>query len=668
MFRSQKVAMNPGNPAISRLYTIALFSLHLGIVAAAVSPSASAQEAASHRDTSADNEMLLADDMITTATKTVQRLRDSPAAATVITEEEIAQSGATTITELLRSVPGVDVMSPNQSQVNVSIRGFNQVFANKVLVMVDGRSINQDIQGNIFWNTEPLLVTRIKRIEIVRGPGSVLYGANAFGGVIDIITKTPEEMAAGKNPGTFLGAYGEQRSTFAETTYTLGKTQDWAVTLGAGFHGTTGFGSHQIGQVHDRSRVPIFTANLQKQVSHGSLLFSVNNSDATADLSADIVYQNADWHTNSAMLSYNEDRGANPIAARAYGNFLRLSSGAIYTASAAYNLEVQQQRRLSVQHDLIYGGSYRLDQFISSLTGVTRHSQHLAGLFLQDQYQVDAATSLFAGLRWDRHSVYGSQLSPRVSLVHHLTHDQSARLSYGTAFRAPTLIETYLNIQQPVVPGLDVNFLGNVNIKPEKVASTEAGYRLDLRNGYVGLNLFYNQITDIIESASSQFAPSPPFPPGIPTKVQFQNRGTAHAAGLELDGSFQIRAGWHGLANYSYQDVKNKDGQPTDFSPKHKINLALTSDESHRWTAYTAVHFVSSSSFATASLRAYTTLDARIGYKLGRQDQSWTISVAATNLLNDHHREFIDALSPANNAVVSQPMQRTLWLMVAGKL
>ena len=401
-----------------------------------------AQSVGSSRATSEDTELLLTDEpVVYSAAKTLQRISDSPAAVTVITEEQIQSSGATSIPDLLRSVPGVDVMEPNKSQANVSIRGFNQTYSNTVLVMVDGRAINQLILGNIFWNTEPILLTRIKRIEIVRGPGSVLYGANAFNGVINIITKTPEDMAETKTPVSLVGAYGEHESAFTEGTYSTGKANDWALTLGAGYHATAGFGGKLSPAVDDRSEVPILTADLQKQLHHGSLLLSANNSDARADLSAELVVPNADWHTSSVSLAYASAHEANPITAHAYGNFLRLSGNNFYAATDTYDLEVQQQRRLSAKHTLIYGGNYRADQSIFTLTGPNRQHQQLYGLYLQDQYQIGPATSLFAGLRWDQHSVYGSEVSPRLSLVHHLSQDQSVRLSYGTAFRAPTFVE-----------------------------------------------------------------------------------------------------------------------------------------------------------------------------------------------------------------------------------
>ncbi|MEO7717753.1 MAG: TonB-dependent receptor [Capsulimonas sp.] len=496
--------------------------------------------ASGDRDTSADNELLLASDaMIVTASKTAQSITDAPAAVTVITAEHIQQSGATSIAELLRSVPGVDVMEPNKSQVNVAIRGFNGVYANKVLVMVDGRSINIDIDGNVFWNMEPLLLSRIARIEVVRGPGSVLYGANAFGGVINIITKTPQELLAAGKRTSATAAYGEHSSTFIEAANTQGKAGDWAIVVGAGYHGSTGFGERQSGHVRDSSRVPILTLDAQKQLSRGSLTFAAANSDAIGDLSMQITALDAKWRTNSFTLTYNEDKGPNPIMARVYRNSQSVNGSGFDFKGQILNAELQQSRRLTDRHQLLYGASYRHADYSTTLTGKDTHGQDLSGMFVQDQVEIDDVTNLFAGVRWDRNPLYPAQISPRLSVVRHLPKDQTVRLSYGTAFRAPTQIDTYLELSIPLAPGIDLRNIANTHLKPEKVSSFEAGYRRDFSAGYVGLNLFYNDITDIIGSVVKQVAP-PPFPAGIPTLIQSENLGTARAVGFELESGFSL--------------------------------------------------------------------------------------------------------------------------------
>lgn len=625
------------------------------------------------RDTSDSNELLLLDDpIVTTATKTSQRVSDSPEAVTVITEDEIRKSGATNIPELLRSVPGVDVMEPNDSQANVSIRGFNQLFANQLLVMVDGRSIYDDFYGAVYWNTNPLLISRIKRIEIVRGPGSVLYGANAFAGVINIITKTPAEMAAATHPGTFIGAVGEQSSLFSEATYS-GAARDWAYTLGAGYHSTKGLGGQRPGQVKDSSRVPIFTLDIQKRLPHASLQLSADTSDARTDLSAQTALNDAEAHTGSVSLSYAQDQVENPITIRGFRNFVRLAAPGFYAASRTDTLEMQQQRKISARQGLIYGGSYSNVSVDSTVLGSHNYSEQLFGLYVQDEYHFTPATDLFAGIRYDHHSVYGSEVSPRLSLVHHLGREQTVRLSYGTAYRAPTFLETYLDQTVPLAPGLNESLNGNTNLTPEKVSSIEAGYRVDVRGGYIGLNLYDNHITDVIETAPLQFAPSPPFPPGIPTNLSYENTGSARAAGFELEGSFPVAKEIHGLANYSYENAKYGNGKAVDLSPHNKVNLVLQSEWRSPWSAYTAIHYVGSSRYNNNNVgsplpnRAYTTMDAGVGYRIGSEGRPLEISIAATNLLDDHHREMPDVPTTLEDAPQSAPQSRTLWAMIGGK-
>ena len=130
--------------------------------------------------------------------------------------------------------------------------------------MVDGRRINEDFHSSVFWVTTPILLSRIKRIEVVRGPGSVLYGADAFSGVINIILKTPSEMAAETKQGTFVGQYESHTTDFAEGSYTVAsKNNDLAMTVGAGYHGVTGPYQGQPNRVQDSSSIPIYTLDVE---------------------------------------------------------------------------------------------------------------------------------------------------------------------------------------------------------------------------------------------------------------------------------------------------------------------------------------------------------------------------------------------------------------------
>jgi len=618
------------------------------------------------RDTSASTELLLdGDDIVTTATRTAQRLGDSPEAVTVITADDILASGATTIPDLLRSVPGVDVMEPNPSQPNVAIRGFNTVFNNTVLVMVDGRRINEDVHSSVFWTVDPILLSRIKRIEIVRGPGSVLYGADAFSGVINIILKTPLECANETKEGTFIGSYENHNTNFAEATDTVSRKNDWAVTFGAGYHGTTGLYAGQPGSVPDSSSVPIYTLDAQKKTSRGSLLFSADDTSAKADISSEIVIPDGRFYINSFALSYNEDKGANPVTAKLYQSDLDISSGAFDANARDDEFDIQQQRPLGQQSSLTYGATYRTSSAKTVTTGPDTYNEHLGGVFLQDQDQIGPKTTLFGGVRDDDHSVYGTQISSRFSAVNHLSTNSTLRLSYGTAFSAPTLADNYLDFSSEV-EGLTVNYVNNTSLRPEKIVSSEAGYRIEFPEGYAGLNIFYNNISDIIQTAVVSYAP-PPYPAGIPTEVDFQNFGTAHASGFELESKFALTHIWSGLANYSYENVKAENGQTEDYSPDSKFNLTVESDQLRRVSGYLVGHYVSSSTSSGVSLRAYTTVDARIAYRLGASQGAWTASLASTNLLDDHHEEFVDVSGVGEQIPIGESSERSIRIELNGR-
>ncbi len=162
-----------------------------------------------------EEEYFQAGDWVETAAKRVQPIREAPAAVTVLTEEDIHNSGATNLGDLLRGVPGLEVISFSASDYEIGARGQDKAMENGVLVLVNGRSVYEDFFGVVIWNKKSLALEDIKRIEVVRGPGSVLYGANAFHAVINIITKAP-----GEDPGarvSFTGGPDSLIGTLAES-------------------------------------------------------------------------------------------------------------------------------------------------------------------------------------------------------------------------------------------------------------------------------------------------------------------------------------------------------------------------------------------------------------------------------------------------------------------
>jgi iron complex outermembrane receptor protein len=163
-------------------------------------------------------ELIKEEETVSIASRYEQPISRAASNVYVITDEDIRQSGATDLPTVLRRIPGMEVMQMSGATYNVSVRGDNQASANKLLVLVDGRSIYVDVQGSMFWKAIPVTLPEIKRIEVIKGPASAVYGFNAFDGVVNIITKSPEEMK-----GTTLQFGGGTYGTIQVPPFKLGR-------------------------------------------------------------------------------------------------------------------------------------------------------------------------------------------------------------------------------------------------------------------------------------------------------------------------------------------------------------------------------------------------------------------------------------------------------------
>jgi outer membrane receptor protein involved in Fe transport len=321
---------------------------------------------------------------------------------------------------------------------------------------------------------------------------------------------------------------------------------------------------------------------------------------------------------------------------------------------------------------VVYGTSYRSIDFSSNLTGRQAHQENLEAIYLQDEFHFARQTSLFAGLRLDQNSLYGTEFTPRLSLIHHLPHRQSLRLSYGTSFRAPSLDESYEDVSLSIAPGVNSTLLGNTHLVPEEMVSYETGYRKEFRNGFWGINAFYNRVSQLIVLEPTGFLPSPPYTPYTPSSVENVNAGTATMGGFEIEGDLALGKRLRLLANYAYQDVSTPTGYALGIlAPKHKINLALRANLSQRIEAFLGAHFVGASTLSSsgggATVPAYVRVDARFGYRFGTRNRPWTVAVSAANLLNDGHIEYPIVTAPGTPAQVA-PQHRTVYLSITGKL
>lgn len=600
---------------------------------------------------------LLREETIITPLRHEHSISQAPSNVYVITDEDIRHSGATDLPTVLRRVPGLEVMQMNGADFNVSARGDNQVFANKMLVLVDGRSIYVDVQGSVFWKAIPVTLPEIKRIEVVKGPIESLYGFNAFDGVINIITKAPEEMK-----GTTVQLGGGEFGTLTNAA------------VHAGRHGRLGYrlsaGEDQNQQWKDRGALAFraykFNAQTEYALSGQSRLLlsgglvDANRFQGPVTDRATLIGQFTDSYANATYERPNFfvrawwrefDTTADFFTHPGLAPFLsirdRNGSGRAAFVNDSYNLEAQHAVELAGSNRLTYGVNYRHNSLSSNIIDRFGREDRL-GFYLQDEWHATRALTFIAGLRYDLHTEINPTISPRIALLYKLSSDQTLRASVSVAYRPPTLLETHLDTRPVVLTptGPETTFgLPTSNLKPEQIVSYEAGYqgwflrhRLRVRS-----DLFFNHISDLIAIAD----PS--------TQTSFNvNSGEGDIYGGEASVEFLAARWLSGFANYAYQEISQTfAGRVQRGGPRFKFSAGLRGEWSNGVSGEVVLHHYGAavypvdptfSSFASLGaaqpdprIGSYNLLNLRVAYVFWRERAE--AAVSAFNALNDRHKE-----------------------------
>lgn len=462
---------------------------------------------------------------VVTASRGAQSPLDAPNSTTIITRQDIELSGITRIPELLRRVAGTDVMQVSGGDSNVSMRGFNRRLSNKVLVLVNGRSVYNDILGSTFWESLSIDVDQVERIEIVRGPGSALYGADAFSGVINIITIAPGKGRNGMRVGVgdHLTGYGSVWGT--------GRDGDLAYRASAGYtrypRWTKELAEDRIDATSNHIDGDLGAENLRldlrtsRRVDKDSELqlgggFSRSKIDFYAvgpfndygvDMdNTDVTFAFRSPHVN--LRTYYARLDAHAEANTAYLGHTHYPTSPVQNAIDA-ELELVEDFRLpeALHHDLHVGLGYRLKNIEWSYLIDDPPIEHHGAVFLQDSIGIGKHVTFVAGGRVDYlpylESVEGS---PRGSLIIKPTDRQAVRLGVSTAYRQPTFLESYLALPiQLQFPGVDLYSASEnerdpeLKILPERVLSFEASYLNQASDAFeFELNAYYSRVTDLI--------------------------------------------------------------------------------------------------------------------------------------------------------------------------
>ncbi|MEZ4318634.1 MAG: TonB-dependent receptor [Myxococcota bacterium] len=469
--------------------------------------------------------------LVVTASRVGQAPLDSPSTITVLTDEDLRLSGATTLPDVLRRVVGVDVMSLSSGQADVSIRGFNRELANKVLILVDGRSTYLDFLGATLWASIPISIDEIDRIEVIRGPGSAVYGANAVTGVINIITRTPgaEPRTVFRGSGGTSG-YGKGSIT---TSQRAGRT---SVRLGAAYD--------QMGRWAKSARIqdqpePEQSALESPLVDDENIGRRVLKADARIDRSiGDDSYvslsgglarvDTMEFFNIGALGDYviddlqhhyaRTDIGWNVLHFRAFWNHDQAFTGPYAAQKGSRDLnarfqsdtvDVELEAPLSfstgpLDHVLNVGLGYRrLDTRFSYLDGGFEQpyvQNHFRG-FLNEELTWNAL-KVVGSLRVDKHPLLKLQqtISPRAAVIYRLFDQTSVRATAGSAFRQPNNIESYMDFNLPAsADGAYIRDFGSTSLAPEQITTVELGVHDESTYFHAAdVVVYYNRVTNLI--------------------------------------------------------------------------------------------------------------------------------------------------------------------------
>lgn len=532
------------------------------------------------------------------ASKHEQVIAEAPANVTVIDSDEIKKYGYRSFPDILRSVPGMYV-TDDRNYSYLGIRGFNRPgdYASRVLVLVNGHRVNENVfDGVVISQSSPIDVDLISRVEVIRGPGSSIYGNNAFFAVINVITKDGKDFNGGEASGTFasFGTY-EGRFSYGQK-----------LTNGVEFLAS---GSYYNSDGPSRLYYPQFNSpsnNVNNGVTRHTdyeNAYSFFGSVSWKDFSFEGNYINREKGipTGSYGTIFGDDRAktvnqrgyANLRFAHTFENQLELTANVFYdyfaydgdypldysTYTSIYKdfaegqllgTDVQAIQKFYDRLTVTVGGEFhenlKQDQGSyeknPSVVYFDDHRRTLDFAFYgQAEFQIQTNLILNAGLRYDYFETFGSTLNPRLALIYSPVPTTTLKALYGTAFKAPNAYELYY---------AGPSNKGNLDLDPEKITTYELVYeqRLGKHLQFVGSG-FYYQIDNLINQTSDG---------GSPAKLVYENsdKATAYGAELGLEGKFT--GGLRTRVSYSFQETKDdQTGDILSNSPRHlaKLNLIL---------------------------------------------------------------------------------------------
>jgi iron complex outermembrane receptor protein len=593
--------------------------------------------------------------------KQPESVRRTAAAIYVITQDDIRRSGATTLPDALRLAPGVIVNQSDSNRWAVGIRGFADIFSKSVLVLIDGRSVYTPLVGGVHWAVQDVMLGDVERIEVIRGAGGSIWGANAVNGIINVITRNAADSqglrltaaAGGVEQGRLSARYGGRAAGMDYRVYAK------VFSRAAQFHadGTDFDAWHaaQSGFRADWNRSAESTVTLSGDLystrtgERADVSFYTPPSVQTIDGRLDLTGGNLTFRWQQTLAGGGSSR------LQAY--YDRTNRDGFTFGEVRNTLDVDYNLQLPIGHrqTLSFGAGGRISpstitQVVPTLNFLPNaKTGTLASLFAQDDIALlPERLALELGAKVERNNYTGAEVLPSARVVATPGRNQTFWASITRSIRTPSRFERDLSFEllaDPRVP-VYVELAGSAEFGSESVVGTEAGYRTLLATSlYVDVAAFYDDYADLAGFGNAALSTSFDPVPRLLLTLPFANSVQATTRGIEISPDWKPLSVWQLKGSYSYLNLRaSNDAGFTDTSqrdnyvglaPHHQVRVQSRLDLTPRVELDQTYRYVSA--LPAQQVPAYATLDARVAWKVS---PAISVSLVGQNLLQPHHQEF----------------------------
>jgi iron complex outermembrane recepter protein len=577
---------------------------------------------------------------ITSVSRTHEPLSDAAAAVYVITREEILNSGARSLPDILRLAPNLQVAQITSSSFAITARGFNGTAAAKLLVLIDGRSVYTPFHSGVAWDVQDVPVQDIERIEVISGPGATLWGANAVNGVINITTrKASETLGASLQIG---GGNLEQRGsvqygghaddTLAYRAYVDSFHYGDDVTA-TGMNADDAWHKYQGGFRLD------WMPGMDLVTVQGDVYQGTENKFQSAD--------QGDFGHNLITRWNHAFAEGSALQVQAYYDYTKLSiPGVGFDELNTYDLDIQHAFTWSSRQSIVWGGGVRSqnDNFPTVLSGTqllffspTRRTLNYNNAFVQDSISVSQTLKLIVGVKYEHDAYTGGEPLPNARLSWKVSDSNLVWAAVSRAVRAPSRLDRDLFEEQH-----SVVYIRGGDFRDERLTAYEMGYRAQpSARSSVSVSTFYNVYRDL---RSAEFSPGPALP------VIFANRMAGETYGLEAWANYQISEWWRMSAggNWLHENLHFAPGSSglggvalAGDDPSYQVALRSTMSFAGSGSLYLDLRHIGA--LPSPASPAYTELNSHLGWAVSR---AITLALTGSNLLHPHHLEFGTTSAP----------------------